>query len=1658
MHYPVHRKKLMWIIFLKVLSRAHGLNDEIALQWYAPLPPDGPPAPCAHPLPQQVQQFEASYEAQRAASASAQEAFQSAEKALYVADQHLLRCAQSLEDVLQAKEMIEQMDKDKAHRLEEMARRVAARKARVASDRVRAETLAAEARTAYESKQAEVAHTAHMKTISTLKASTMNTKQLTSLISAEHTAQQEDRTEAVLELKQNTSYARDIAASQSNAKVLAAAAAARELEASKAALLAEGKNPYVVYRTAQLAKEAEDTRNKLQANVARNQAELAERLAKEDALTSKALAKQREAAALAVQHLQSLGRHVTEARTAAYIVDKTGMEVLDPTGRLPRVDPSQVTDMADWTLGTGITARVPVEGVRKITSRLREEMHIDDLGVHQRLVNGIQGKVSELDEKLGVHPTGSERTLDLADSTMGQREILALEALGTSQGVLPGTIDLGVHPTGMGGTLDSTSSKYPQRTPSVFESNALARAMERQQDRFVSGTPQIVQGKVFTGDGFACTPSEVLFKDFSLQTYSMSIVLTNVSLTFNSFILLPLEDSVADFFNLSYTPPGRMSAGMSCKITITFTPMQMKDIHSTLTLRTSTGLVTVPLIALIPRCAPRVVDPLLTLGTIALGEAIVREIRIVNTQALSTTYEVALLADEEEHTSEEVLQEGQEQQEEEVPDAGLLSSVASAATSSAELSARIRRITTEAVSRKRVEQPQPFALLSPATGTVPGYGSTTISIRCAPLALSPSMVTASLAVTFQGVDETLGTMDDTNKRVSRVQTVALSCVPDPVPIYLSEGLMDFKCVVDKRVYRSKMRLCNRSAVAYRVVVSVPPPLRRWIEASPAEVFVQGHGTSSVGIKYTPTMALAAYYTHPLGDGIGGEGMEVMLPIEITAVGQALPLHLLVSSTVTSTALRLSTSSLSLGCVYLHQQVLTSFTITNPSLLPLKLALLCGRREVSFVVPEAGFLVLLPGDTTEVVVAFTPSVVQAYATEVRIVSSVGDRCALPLTAEGVQPPLTATSSVVQMRSTAPGSVCTSSVVLTNISSGVLDVEAAAPPRGCSAWLTVSPKALQLMPGQKQRIEIAFSPPKGLREITDVCGFLDTQTQTQKTQTEAFTYLPQAGPASGMTIAQCSYGEIRWVTPSGEEGMSSADWGIASSWTIPLLLKQSPRMPYYLQIDTLVALPQYSAEDLVDFGAIACNTRCVRTVKLVNHTAEEVHLIGSGLNACGPFTLLRPIKPLAAFSTQMILLECLPMVPGRIKEILTLSPAHGNNNPAYHNNNGQIITIDLIVQGLMPSISLTGVLPAPSAAGWHPRSGVVDFGTLAHTPEGVHRMPVGLVNMCPFPLTVTVSRANGRGNEESERTANGSAVFVCLPAQIQLPAHATVQLEVLCRTPYPRFVHYREDFLLAVGTTEEVLTLGCCALVTDRQYALVPQSVWDLPQYNNYSRATAVVDPLATSTSEEVRAAALTAQKALGLLIPRTPSAVPAKETKKGANTTEEVSVPCVPALPCTTLVFPDPYSSCADPNSYVTVDPNASNSKGSTSKLSTGTGIGTGRRQVKKVKFTSARFPDPQTLPPGPLGLPGSYELVLSSAAKESGLWTLSTSSGVLSDKEEVVVDIMCTQPAPRSLGGVAVGCWKTFELEAVIKGGWAPPGDRDAERVTVMKLMAFVSI
>jgi hypothetical protein len=106
------------------------------------------------------------------------------------------------------------------------------------------------------------------------------------------------------------------------------------------------------------------------------------------------------------------GRHIVEAKNSDYIRSITigAKEILDPTGRALRVDPSQVTEIPDRSFGLGHSSRVPAATMEKVTESIRKKLGVkpDDFGEYQRFVQTYK-KSNSADSSATLYSTSMEQ-------------------------------------------------------------------------------------------------------------------------------------------------------------------------------------------------------------------------------------------------------------------------------------------------------------------------------------------------------------------------------------------------------------------------------------------------------------------------------------------------------------------------------------------------------------------------------------------------------------------------------------------------------------------------------------------------------------------------------------------------------------------------------------------------------------------------------------------------------------------------------------------------------------------------------------------------------------------------------------------------------------------------------------------------------------------------------------------------------------------------------------------------------------------------------------------------------------------------------------------------------------------------------------------------
>ena len=302
----------------------------------------------------------------------------------------------------------------------------------------------------------------------------------------------------------------------------------------------------------------------------------------------------------------SLGAHVVERRNEEYIRQMTAehVDLLDPTGRLARVFPSQVSNIPDHSIGLGHSSRIDASRMRGITDRIRTKLKLEetDFGEYQRLVSAAlpleERRLAASAE--GAIPRQTEDLVAGDDASLFLMSTVGEMVPGRSQTVIDINLGSSVAEVIPEESLSISSRKlggvYTLPVLSKFETDCFETKKTKTRERLEEGSPQIAAGRQFKGPGFASKPEVLLFKDFEVgEKYIKRFTLTNISNTFNSFKLAPFDSSLENFLSVSYERQGRMSAGVSCVVELTFTPQINEDIDTVLHFLSETGPGAIPI-------------------------------------------------------------------------------------------------------------------------------------------------------------------------------------------------------------------------------------------------------------------------------------------------------------------------------------------------------------------------------------------------------------------------------------------------------------------------------------------------------------------------------------------------------------------------------------------------------------------------------------------------------------------------------------------------------------------------------------------------------------------------------------------------------------------------------------------------------------------------------------------------------------------------------------------------------------------------------------------------------------------------------------------------------------------------------------------------------
>lgn len=196
-----------------------------------------------------------------------------------------------------------------------------------------------------------------------------------------------------------------------------------------------------------------------------------------------------------------------------------------------------------------------------------------------------------------------------------------------------------------------------------------------------------------------------------------------------------------------------------------------------------------------------------------------------------------------------------------------------------------------------------------------------------------------------------------------------------------------------------------------------------------------------------------------------------VPTSVTSPDQALPVVFTLTSRLTSGDVVLDPPQLDFGQCYTAQTTSMTVSLTNASDLPQRFGFVSLPPEIR-VQPSQGFGVVLPHETVQRTVLFSPVAATQHAFALTVATTMNRQLKLPVVARGVKCPLTMSSSCIKFGAAVAGEVVDAHVYVTNTSAAPVSFEFVRPRP--AAQLVISPLVGRLGPGEQARVQVEFSP--------------------------------------------------------------------------------------------------------------------------------------------------------------------------------------------------------------------------------------------------------------------------------------------------------------------------------------------------------------------------------------------------------------------------------------------------------------------------------------------------------------------------------------------------------------------------------------------------------
>ncbi|ELU13530.1 hypothetical protein CAPTEDRAFT_225037, partial [Capitella teleta] len=668
--------------------------------------------------------------------------------------------------------------------------------------------------------------------------------------------------------------------------------------------------------------------------------------------------------------------------------------------------------------------------------------------------------------------------------------------------------------------------KLPDSTK--MERDIMDRVMDKHREGIVIN--QVAGGREFQGCAFYSKPDVVHFKDFEVgKTYKKRVILTNVSYTVNYCKLTGLTEHLKDFITLSFDPPGQMSAGLTCELNVTFKPMINEDLTGFIHFLAQTGPFKIPLKCSTKKCNLSVDKDEVDFGTSVIGETLSRSITLSNKGALPTKFDfykitadtvrgnlsasvdesVAKVTKAEEEKGKEKDEEKQEMDEKEVEKEDDIAAF--------DGRSEVEEGITIAESKVDIGQcddvfsedfnlnPEMDELFSldgmqvgqVTEGTIQPFSSVKLDVVWHPTI--PGKVNTEFAIVFQDPD-------------SENINIQFKANAIDVPVWVERQNVDLKICTYDRLFQDTIIVNNRATTALRLKFEVCKELRNHLELLPKTGYIQAQSQFSAQLKFIPRKNIA----EEAGQFFDPDTGVLEAPMTIRVADQTCPVPFTVHAVVTNSDIEFSTMNIDFGCATIHEAVKKTVTFTNKSILPQQFGFV-GIPSYIDVQPNDGFGTLLPKETIDLDIIFQPRKAQQFNFDLTCKSLINREFKIRCTGTGVHPPVELSTQVIHFPATAINDVSSAAIHVINSHLDMNEFSHPVPrigkgeiaPVGPTSFeflvpkespISISPAVGTILPGQKCRVHVRFSPEMNDSDVRQEAVRMITKTLEHKAQEE------------------------------------------------------------------------------------------------------------------------------------------------------------------------------------------------------------------------------------------------------------------------------------------------------------------------------------------------------------------------------------------------------------------------------------------------------------------------------------------------------------------------------------------------------------------------------